>query len=195
MTRAPSRVGAGAREYEPVEEAHRAVHASVTVVVVEHRDAPRGRALVLPIHVAHVAAHLDDPQASVAVEHGLHRRLDERLGGDEFSARAGRALECPERLLRRERRRYRGHDPGREWRLRLAGPVALLRQGDREQYAGRPGRARANLHRTEATPVGARRGRACTGSIARHDSGPFSARIECGDPSAGGAVEVPGLRR
>ena len=71
----------------------------VAVRVFQHDDAADRVVLVGPGDVPHEAGHLDRPQAPVEIPVDRDRLLDQRLGGDELDAVAGRHVERLQRFL------------------------------------------------------------------------------------------------
>ena len=74
--------GDGAREKDFVEEDSALVGLAIIVGVFEDGDASLGKVFVVAVEVGHVTAHLDDPDAAVAIELESDWFFDERLGGD-----------------------------------------------------------------------------------------------------------------
>ena len=89
-----------ARHHEIVEEDGALIHAPVAVGVFQHHDAADRIALAAACEIAHVALIFDDPDPAIGIELEEDGVVDERLGGDEFDAVAGRKLEGLCLLLR-----------------------------------------------------------------------------------------------
>ena len=119
-----------ARHDELVEEDSFLVHHAVAVRVLEDADAVDGFQLARGRRRVHVAGHLDDPDAPGGVP--LHRdgRLDERFGGDDLDAEAGRELEGLERGGGGERRVGGDFFLGHARLLFLARLVAVLGESE-----------------------------------------------------------------
>ena len=116
-----------ARHHQPVEEGRAAIHRTVAVVVVQHRDLADRLLLAVAVDVGHEAAHLDHPQPSLAVEHREHRVDHQRFGGDQLDAEAVGDGEAGELLLRAQRRRGGDVVSLPHLALLLTGLVAILR--------------------------------------------------------------------
>ena len=69
-----------------VEECFARVHRSVTVGVGQNGNATNGLIFALAVHVRHVAAHLDDPQAALRIELRDDGIFNERIGCADLDA-------------------------------------------------------------------------------------------------------------
>ena len=123
------------RHHESIEEHGGLVHAPVAIGVAQDLDAAKPLGLACAFGVAHVARHLDDPEAAVGSELKGDGRLDQGLRGDELDSKSVHQLEGRERAIGRKDRRV-GHLPrGRDLALRLAGAIALLAFGCGGEHA------------------------------------------------------------
>ena len=146
--------GDRARQDQTVQEHRAPVHAAVPVLVGQGRDRADRLLLAGPVHVRHVAAHLDHPQAPVVVEGDGHRVVHERLRGDELDAEARRHPEALQGLPGREHGGRRDGQVRGQVPLLLSLTIPRLGRGDGGQRAQDHGAGPAAAGGTEARRSG-----------------------------------------
>ncbi len=134
-------------QHQVVDEDGVAVVGAVALRALVQADAAHRRALIRTVGVGHVAAHLGDVQATVAVECHRHRILDHRFGEDEFHAVPGRQDEAACLLCRTEGLHRR---LGREVGSGLVGTAAARRLSGEREAREQPDGCRDNEHVTVA---------------------------------------------
>ena len=121
---------------EAVEEHGPLVHAPVGIRVFKHRDAARRLVLTHAIRVRHITRHLHDPDAAVGIKLHRHRRIDQRLGGDQLDAEARLQLKGLKCLRGRQDRCRRNQVFGHKRLLHFARFVAVLGLGGQRREQG-----------------------------------------------------------
>ena len=87
------------RHHQSAEEDGSTVHPTIAVRVGQDHHAPVGLGLAGPVHLPHVARHLDHPQSTLMVKLGGDWRGDQGLGGHDLRPKSLGQVQGPELVV------------------------------------------------------------------------------------------------